>query len=396
MVQSKMAAARGLLKTSSRGAFSLKIRASCPTRSYATAAPAARRQDERSSVIITENDPDKHLNSHQGFFYSVPQESLDNILTHVLPKRFLKQSEILGGSYLMVRNPALSVIKKLKKQGNSQAPTRFVLHGDAGCGKTLTLSHIVHYATSAGWFVLLVPSVFSWVHSKRGVQMSKSREDRFDQPEEAASWLRTIRAINGPFLANMQASQQYEWGKLDSTKKGEPLISVIDQGLKRINYAPDAVGVVLKEIKQEPGLKILYAADEYNGFFGKTSFKDSKQKWIQPQNLSLVHHFTKLIDPKDGLKSAAMVFALSRTGIEKNRNKSSDVKELLGEEGEDVTSPYTSIHVPAFSMSELENFVRLYQQRGGFQKDLTSSLLHEIALLTGGSGHLASLLCGPR
>jgi hypothetical protein len=50
---------------------------------------------------------------------------------------------------------------------------------------------------------LLLLSVFSWVHSKKGVQMSKSREDRFDQPEESAKWLKTIRDINTDYLSKV-------------------------------------------------------------------------------------------------------------------------------------------------------------------------------------------------
>ncbi|KAK3727984.1 hypothetical protein QZH41_015938, partial [Actinostola sp. cb2023] len=355
--------------------------------------------------------------------------------------------------------------------------------GEAGCGKTLSLAHVVHSGYKAGWFVLLVPSVFHWVHSKKGVQISKSRDNRFDQPEESAQWLKMIREINTDFLSNIETSQNYTWGKLDSTEKGKPLLSVIDQGLKRINYAPDVVGVVLKELRKETSLKVLFAVDEFNGFFGKTSFKDPKDQWvkpkrvgdidkdddddsdddydddsdddydddsdddydddsdddydddsdddydddsdddydddsdsdddydddsdddydddsdddydddsdddydddsdddydddsddIQPKDLSLVHHFTKLLHPNDGLQNSAMVFALSRTGIERNHNQSYQINDLLGQNGECALSPFTSVHVPGYSAKELETCLRFYQEKGGFTKGTSASL----------------------
>ena len=45
--------------------------------------------------------------------------------------------------------------------------------------------------------------VFRWVHNKKGVQISKSREDRFDQPEESAQWLKLTREINTDFLSKV-------------------------------------------------------------------------------------------------------------------------------------------------------------------------------------------------
>ncbi|XP_031565923.1 28S ribosomal protein S29, mitochondrial-like [Actinia tenebrosa] len=357
---------------------------------------AATKRNPEISVVIQENDPNQHSNAHLGHFYRLPESDVSNTLLHCLPKRFFKRSgSEKGNLYLMVRKPALQVIEQLKGWTPGEPQPKFVFYGEPGCGKTLSLSQVVHAAMKTGMFILLVPSVFSWVHSKNGIQLSKSRENRFDQPEESAKWLKTIRDINTDYLSKITTSEKYTWGKLDSTGKGKSLLNVIDQGLKRIDYAPDVVGVVLKELKKESSLKFLFAVDEFNGFFGKTSFKDTKDKWIKPKELSIVHHFTKLLDADKGLQNAVMVFALSRTGIQRNHSKSYEVSDLLGQKGESAVTPLTSVRVPEYSMHELEMCLKFYQENG-FSKELNSDVIKEIAMLTGRRGHDVDLICRSR
>jgi len=44
-------------------------------------------------------------------------------------------------------------------------------------------------------------------------------------------------------------TQDYKWGKRESTDAGSPLLNIVDHGISRTLYANDAVGVILKEIR---------------------------------------------------------------------------------------------------------------------------------------------------
>jgi len=349
---------------------------------------------EEPVIDLGELNPALHTEKNIGQFYTVPAEISNRVLSHFLTKKFQSECKMMGSTSLMIRKPALEVLHHLKGMSeDAKPPPKFIFYGMDGGGKSLSLAHVIHHCCSAGWFILPVPSVFSWVHGNSELQMSTFHAGRFDQPEQAAAWLQMCRAINGKFFSELKTSQQYQFGKRDSTKNGEPLGKVIDMGLQRPNYATDAVGVLLKEIKNNSSLQVLYAVNEFNGFFLKTSFMDAKQKYIKPRRLSLVHFFTELLDPSVGLKSGAMVFALSRTGMERSHIKSCEITDLLGETGLSAVGNFTGVPVPRYSEEELESCLQFYRKRGVLSKDVNDRLTKEIAFLSNYEPKLVGDLC---
>lgn len=245
----------------------------------------------------------------------------------------------------------------------------------------------------ADWFILPVPSVFSWVHGPSELQVSTYHAERFDQPEQANALLQMCKSINSKALAEVQLNNQYLFGRRDVIEKGEPLGKIIDTGLRRANYATDAVGVLLKEIRGNPSLRVLLAVNQFNGFFLKTTFKDAKQKWIKPKRLSLVHHFTELLHPSEGLKNGAMVFALSRTGMLRSDIKSYQIPDLIGKRGLSAVQDSINIEVPCYSKEELESCLQFYKERRILTKELNSQLTKEIAFLKAYEPPIVSHLC---
>ncbi|CAH3023462.1 unnamed protein product [Porites evermanni] len=316
-------------------------------------------------VDLGELDPALHTVSNVGQFYTVPKEISKKVLSPFLTKKFKSQCDMMGSTSLMIRKPALEVLHHLKAiSQDTHPPPKFIFYGMDGCGKSSSLAHVIHYCYSAGWFILPVPSVFSWVHGKSELQMSTFHAGRFDQPQQASTWLQICRTINSKIFSELKTSQKYHFGKRDSTEAGDPLARVIDLGLQRGNYATDAVGVLLKEIKNNTSLRVLFAVNEFNGFFLKTSFMDAKQKYIKPERLSLVHHFTELLDPSEGLKRGAMVFALSRTGMERTYTKSCEIADLLEEGGLSAVGDFNDVQVPRYSQEELASCLQFYRKRG--------------------------------
>lgn len=350
--------------------------------------------DRGSVVDLGELPPTDHGQSSIGQFYTVPQDISSRILSHFFTKRFKTECEMAGSTSLMIRSPAVEVIQHLRELPEKRhPPPKFIFYGDDGRGKSLSLIHVIHYCFLADWFILPVPSVFSWVHGPSELQVSTYHAERFDQPEQANALLQMCKSINSKALAEVQLNNQYLFGRRDVIEKGEPLGKIIDTGLRRANYATDAVGVLLKEIRGNPSLRVLLAVNQFNGFFLKTTFKDAKQKWIKPKRLSLVHHFTELLHPSEGLKNGAMVFALSRTGMLRSDIKSYQIPDLIGKRGLSAVQDSINIEVPCYSKEELESCLQFYKERRILTKELNSQLTKEIAFLTAYEPPIVSHLC---
>ncbi|XP_068740785.1 small ribosomal subunit protein mS29-like isoform X1 [Montipora capricornis] len=350
--------------------------------------------EEELVVELGEIDPASHTKSNIGQFYTIPEDISTRVLSYFLTKKFQSECNLTGNTSLMIRRPALQVLSHLQEMPqDGSPPPKFIFYGSDGCGKSLSLAHVIHFCYSAGWFILPVPSVFNWVHGESELQMSIFHEGRFDQPKQATAWLQMCRMINSKFFTELKTNQQYLFGKRDSTKQGEILGKIIDMGLQRTNYATDAVGIILKEIKSNSSLRVLYAVNEFNGFFLRTSLKDANQKYIKPKRLSLVHHFTELLDSKDGLKKGAMVFALSRTGMERSHIQSCEIEDLIGKTGLSAVENFTAVEVPRYSQEELESCLQFYRKRGILSKDVNSRLIKEISFLTDYEPKLVSDLC---
>ncbi len=57
----------------------------------------------------------------------------------------------------MIRQPALEVINYLKQADYNNPAVKYLLYGKPGSGKTMSLSHIIHYCHSQGWLIVQIP-----------------------------------------------------------------------------------------------------------------------------------------------------------------------------------------------------------------------------------------------
>ncbi|NXY76632.1 RT29 protein, partial [Glareola pratincola] len=230
----------------------------------------------RAVFYTSENDPANHTERHEGRHYSIPLEEVKAVFPHGLPHRFQQQIKTFNEACLMVRKPALELFTYLKSSNFAHPAVRYVIYGEKGTGKTMTLCHVVHYCARQGWLVLHVPDAHLWVKNCRELMQSSYNKERLDQPLQASSWLKNFKTSNERFLKEIKTQKKYVWGKRESTEAGRPLGEVVEQGLARVRNASDAVGVVLKEIKQQCHLgsfRLLVAVDGVNALWGRTTLK---------------------------------------------------------------------------------------------------------------------------
>lgn len=57
----------------------------------------------------------------------------------------------------MVRKPGLELLRHLRSTDFARPAVRYLLYGEKGTGKTLSLCHSLHFCATQGWLTLHVP-----------------------------------------------------------------------------------------------------------------------------------------------------------------------------------------------------------------------------------------------
>ncbi|XP_037681725.1 28S ribosomal protein S29, mitochondrial isoform X2 [Choloepus didactylus] len=338
----------------------------------------------------------KHGEQHEGQHYNIPFQDLKTVFPHGLPPRFLMQVKTFSEASLMVRKPALELLHYLKNTSFAHPAVRYVLYGERGTGKTLSLCHAIHFCAKQDWLILHIPDAHHWVKNCRDLLQSTYNKQRFDQPLEASTWLKNFKTANERFLSQIKVQEKYVWNKRESTEKGSPLGEVIEQGITRVKNATDAVGVVLKELKRQSSLGIfhlLVAVDGINALWGRTTLKREDKSLIAPEELALIYNLRKMV--KNDWHGGAIVLALSQTGSLFKPRRAYMPQELLGKEGFDNLDPFIPILVSNYNPREFESCIQYYLENNWLQheKSQTEEGKKELLFLSNANPGQLERLC---
>nr|XP_014967076.2 28S ribosomal protein S29, mitochondrial isoform X3 [Macaca mulatta] len=327
-------------------------------------------ESPRAISRTIENDPAKHGDQHEGQHYNISPQDLKTVFPHGLPPRFVMQVKTLSEACLMVRKPALELLHYLKNTNFAYPAVRYLLYGEKGTGKTLSLCHVIHFCAKQDWLILHIPDAHLWVKNCQDLLQSNYNKQRFDQPLEASTWLKNFKTTNERFLNQIKVQEKYVWNKRESTEKGSPLGEVVEQGITRVRNATDAVGIVLKELKRQSSLGIfhlLVAVDGINALWGRTTLKREDKSPIAPEELALIHNLRKMM--KNDWHGGAIVSTLSQTGSLFKPRKAYLPQELLGKEGFDALDPFIPILVSNYNPKEFESCIQYYLENNWLQHE---------------------------
>lgn len=336
--------------------------------------PHINKSDTTQVFRTAENDPVNHTIIHEAKYYTVSREVKKQLFTFGgLPKIFEKQVKTFAETCLMVRRPALELFEYLKSADYSKPAIRYVLFGETGSGKTLTLAHVLHYGLSSEWLLFHAPKVRTWLTFPKEVASSQTKDGCVDLPIDAAEWLAHFKLQNGGLInrLDLRVSRDLTWSKREFTSKDAPLMELIDLGINRVKYACDIVSVLAEEIKLHSTAgrcKTLVVIDGINVFFyPRTRVFSETKKVVPPSNITLIEPFLNIT--KFDWCNGAIVLTVDKLLEHEEKRESYLPVNLLRKEGFEHLDPFVPIHVPEYSEKEIHSCLDYYADRRWIQNE---------------------------
>nr|CAG4643947.1 EOG090X05V1 [Lepidurus arcticus] len=346
-------------------------------------APISPISSKLSACRTLENNPRNHNDSHIGRFYTLPSNLQKQLfLTGGITKTYADLSQTIRELVFMVRKPAIEVISYLETINLDSPAVRYVLHGEFGSGKSISLAHILHYGHSSGYILVHVPWIQYWLKFSKENSPSTFKAGRVDQPTEATQWLQHFVAQNGPLLTPLKTTKEYIWSKRETTPTNSPLTALIEHGLARPKFAADTVGAICKELKiaaQTGDCKILVALDGVNAVFWPISrvFREDKSV-VPPWDLTLVQAFMRFL--KNDWNHGAVVTTVDAHALPDTHRESHLPRYLIGNKGFDIMDPFLPIEVPLYSEKEFTSCLDYYIEKKWLQHPKAGTELGRLEL----------------
>ncbi|XP_044732574.1 28S ribosomal protein S29, mitochondrial [Chrysoperla carnea] len=314
----------------------------------------------------SENSPTKQTSQNLGQFYEIDTNVKKKLFQQGgLPKSFEIQTKTFGECCLMVRNPALDIINCLKNLNFTKPTTRFVLYGKKGSGKSLTMAHVIHFASENNYLIVHVPWVANWMRKCKEYANSTTKEGYVDLPIDSATWLVHFRTQNAHLLSDLLTSNDYVWSKRESTPKGSKLIELVEHGINRIKFASDCIVAIAEEIKilsTQGKCKTLVAIDGFNAFFYPHTrvYTDAKVA-VPPNKVRLTDAFLSLT--QCDWSNGSIVVTVDEQAVPEKDHGSHYPFYLLGKSGFEHLDPFVPILVPEYTSKEFESCMKYYRDR---------------------------------
>ncbi|XP_075158776.1 mitochondrial ribosomal protein S29 [Haematobia irritans] len=346
-------------------------------RNCATAAALAPNQPARESLVPTdyrtnETNTVAHSNIHDAKFYTIPNEVKKQLFGGGgLPKQFDHQVKTFTETCLMIRQPGLEIINYIKNTDFTKPAVRYVLYGENGVGKSLTLAHIIHYGHQNGFVLVHIPWVANWMKKPKDTA-SAEQEGFIDLPFDAAAWLLHFKNQNSKLLStlDLKTSKEYVWSKRESTPAGSNLLELVEHGIQRIKFASGTIEALLAELKQHSTAgkcKTMVAIDGFNAFFHPETriLTDNKQK-VTPDRITLTKPFLDITNYD--WTNGVCVLTVDKIAMTEGYMDSYMPRYLLGNQGFEHLDPFVPVRVDNYTDKEYHSCIQYYLDRHWIQK----------------------------
>ena len=152
----------------------------------------------------------KNISACLGRFYSVPESIASRVISPFLAPELLRELRLFEDFSLLIRKPALDVMECLESAKLPNSVPRFVFYGQPGCGTSVQLAHVAHYAAEKSGLIFAFCNAENWLDRCSDFTPSNSYHqeqhkdfiegDALDFPSRSEEWLRGFVKINSPIL----------------------------------------------------------------------------------------------------------------------------------------------------------------------------------------------------
>lgn len=318
-----------------------------------------------------ETDTAKHDKIHASRFYTIPETDKKQLFSGGgLPKKFEAQVKTFAETCLMVRQPALEIIDYLKRMNFNNPTVRYVLCGENGVGKSLSMAHILHYGLQNKFVLVHVPWVPNWM--KRPKEISTTPEGMIDLPFDAAAWLVHFKTQNATLLPtlDLRTSKDYVWSKRETTPAGSTLSELVEHGIARIKFASETVAALIYELKlnaKQDKCKVMVVIDGFNAFFHPETriLGDNKQP-VTPDKITLTQPFLDIT--RYDWNNGVCILSVDKIAMTEGYMDSFHPRYLLGQKGFEHLDPFVPVIVTNYNHTEFKSCVDYYLDRQWIQK----------------------------
>eukprot|EP00108_Taenia_solium_P007086 TsM_001054300 transcript=TsM_001054300 gene=TsM_001054300 len=327
-----------------------------------------------------------------GRFYSVPDPIASRIISPFLTNEHLRELSLFGDFSLLVRKPALNIMGLLESTKITSSIPRFILYGQPGCGISVQLAHIAHYAAEKEGLIFAFCNAENWLdrcsdfipsnvyHQKQYTHLFEG--EALDFPSRSAAWLRSFFELNSPMLEKLNPviARSVEWTVKDSSSAGTPWVELIDFALTRPKYSTDCIGILLRELfllvekcsqmralsASEKATKCYLIIDGVNFLWSRgTRIQDKALgKKVAVDRLAIVHHLRRALQgdwPHGGIITA----------VNERASWPSDREDyapgyLLTKRGFETMDPFIPVRVFNYTPEEMDAIMQFYAQNRWF------------------------------
>ncbi|GAB0099363.1 mitochondrial ribosomal protein S29 [Sergentomyia squamirostris] len=344
-----------------------------------------------------ETSPSQHSLIHEGKFYQINPQIKKQLFTHGgFPKSYEKQMKTFAETTLMVRKPALEVMDYIKQINFNKPVIRYVLYGTNGVGKSLTLTHLLHYGSENDFVLVHVPWVANWLKRPKELVTLNEPEGYFDLPLDAAAWLIHFKNQNSPLLSRLQltTTKDYVWSQREVTKEGSTLLELVEHGINRIKFATGTISALLEQLKilsTEGKCKTMVAINGFNAFFlKKTTLEALHRVKIPPEKITIVKPFLDIVT--NDWQNGVCLLVVNKMAIPRGITDNELPVNLLGRKGFEHIDPFVPILVDDYSEKEYYSCIEYYLNRRWIQ-NRQNGFDEELKALSGKNPYKLMELC---
>ncbi|XP_043468307.1 28S ribosomal protein S29, mitochondrial [Leptopilina heterotoma] len=370
---------------------------SSAVRKLSNVAEPARLPEEPLPLFRTnECNPVNHTIDHLKRFYTIPPNERKRLFfTNAMPKAFEVNAKTFNECSIMIRRPFLEIISYLHQCDYSRPVNKFVIYGETGSGKSVSLMHMVHYGHMSGHIVVHVPWLQRWYEFPKEYAKSHIREGLTDLPIESATWLGHFKIQNKHLLQSLdlRTSKDYVWSARESNLKGTPILDIIDFGTSRIKFASEIIITLMQELKQwcaDGKCKVMVIIDGYNALLSNhTRVRNENKQFIPTKEVTITHAFLDIT--KSDWNNGAVIVGVDKDAVKETKD-SVLPRYLLQKEGFEHLDPFIPVKVEKYDDGEFEMMIEYYKDRKWI-RNLTPKGYRELQLLTDKNPGKLSIFC---